>query len=65
MVSSDILLSYPDWKINFMVHTYASDKQLGDVISHNNKPIELFSRILSNPQHNHNTKDKELIPIVK
>ena len=35
MVSADTLLSYPGWKITFMVQTNASDKQLGDVISQN------------------------------
>ena len=33
MVSADMLLSYPDWKIPFTVHTNASDKQVGAVIS--------------------------------
>ena len=42
MVSAKNLLSDPDWKIPFIVHNNASDKQLGDVISQNNKPIELF-----------------------
>ena len=36
MVSEKTLLSYPDWKLTFTVHTDASDKQLGAVISHNN-----------------------------
>ena len=53
MVSSETLSSYPDWKISFTVHTYASDKKLGAVISHNNKPIEFFSRRLINPYHNY------------
>ena len=39
MVSADTLLNDTDWKITFTVHTNASDKQFGDVISHNNKPI--------------------------
>ena len=33
MVSANMLLSYPDLKIPFIVHIDASDKQLGDVIS--------------------------------
>ena len=39
MVSDDMLLSYPDWTILLIFHTNASDKQLGDVISQNNKPL--------------------------
>ena len=30
--------------ITFTVHTYASDKQLGFFIGHNNKPIAFFSK---------------------
>ena len=44
MVSAETLLIYPDWIIPFTVHTDASDKQLGAVISPNNKPIGFFSR---------------------
>ena len=50
MVSTETLLSYPEWKLPIMVHTDASDKQLGAVISQNNKLIAFFSRKLSNPQ---------------
>ena len=39
MVSAETLLSYPDWKIPFTVHTDASGKNLGAVISQNNKPV--------------------------
>ena len=39
MVSDETLLSYTYWKTTFTVHTYDSDKKLGDVISLNNKPI--------------------------
>ena len=64
MVSSYILLSYPEWKMIFTVHTDASDKQLGAVIIHNNKPIAFFSRRLIKPQSNYTTTDKELLVIV-
>ena len=43
MVSAGKLLSSQYWKLTFTVHTDASDKQLGDFISHNNKPIAFFS----------------------
>ena len=49
MVSAETLLSYPYWKLQFTVHTYASNKKLGAVISQNNKPIYLFYRKLSKP----------------
>ena len=65
MVSADTLFSYPDWKIPFTVHIDASDKQLGAVISQNNKPIVLFSRILSRIQCNYTMTEKELLTIVE
>ena len=64
-VSAEMLLSYPDWTIPFTVHNYASDKNLGAVISQNNKPIFFFSRIFRNPQRNYTTTEKELIAIVE
>ena len=39
MVDVETLLSYPYYKLPFAVHTDSSDKQLGDVISQNNKTI--------------------------
>ena len=58
MVSAETLLSYPGWKLTFTVHTDASDKQLGAVISQNDKHIAFFSRILRKPQSNYTTTDK-------
>ena len=58
MVFSDTLLNYPDWKIIFTVHIYASDKQLSAVISQNDKPIALFSIKLRKPQRNYTTIEK-------
>ena len=65
MVSAETLLSYPDWKICFTVHTNASDKQLGAVINQNNKPIAFLSRRPSKPQSNYTTANKELLVIVE
>ena len=39
MIAQEVFLTYPDWTLPFCVHTDASDKQLGAVISQNNKPI--------------------------
>ena len=65
MVSAEMLWSYLDWKILFTVHTDASDKTLGAVISKNNKPIAFFSRIFIKPQTNYTTTEKELLAIVE
>ena len=58
MVSAETLISYPYWKLPFRVHTYASDKQLGDVISQNNKPIAFLYRRLIRTQRNYTTTKK-------
>ena len=65
MISAETLLNYLDWKITFTLQVYASDKQLGDAISQNDKPINLFLRKLSKPQNNYTTTEKKLLLIVK
>ena len=65
MVSAETLISYSYWKLTFTVHTNDYDKQLGAVISQNNKPIALLSRKLSKPQCNYTTTEKELLAIVE
>ena len=66
MVSAETLSIYADWTIPFTIHTDASDKQLGAVISQNNKPITFFSGgRLSKAQLNYTTIEKELLSIVE
>ena len=65
MVFSDTLLNYPDWKIIFTVHIYASDKQLSAVISQNDKPIALFQIKSSHTHSSYTTTEKELLLIVE
>ena len=65
MVSAEMLLSYPDWKIPFTVHADAYDKQLGAVISYNNKPFAFISIIFIKPECNYTKNEKELLAIVE
>ena len=44
MVYDETLLNYPCWEVPSTVHTDAYDKQFGDVISQDNKPIYFFSK---------------------
>ena len=64
MVSAETILSYLEWKLPFTVHTDASYKQLGAIISQNNKPIVFFSIRLSKLHRNYTTTEKELLSIV-
>ena len=65
MVSAEKLLNYSDCTIIFTVHTNASDRQLGTVISNHIKPISFFSRILSKQQRNYTRTNRELLTIVE
>ena len=65
MISEEVFLTYPDWSKPFDIHTDASDKQLGAVISQDGKPIAFFSRRLSKSQRNYTTTEKELLSIVE
>ena len=65
MISAETLISDPDWKMPFTVHTDASDKQLGAVFSQNKKYISFFSRRLSKPQRNYTTTEKEILVVVE
>ena len=65
IVSAETLLGFPYWTVPFIVHNGAYDIQLCAVISHSNKPISFLSRILSKPQRNYITNEKELLVIVE
>ena len=60
MVSAETLISHSDWKLSFTVHNDASEKQLGAIISQNNKPIAFLSRILIKPQGNYTALRRKL-----
>ena len=49
MASDDTLFNCIDYTIPLLVPTDASDKNVDDVISKNNKPIAFFLGILINP----------------
>ena len=65
IVGQETLLSYPDFKLPFKIHTDASHTQLGAVISQNNKPIALYSRKLQLAQRDYTTTKCKLLSIVK
>ena len=58
IISAETSLNSPNWAIPFTVKTDAYDKQLGAVISQNNKPMYFFSKRLKESQHNYNTTEK-------
>jgi hypothetical protein len=58
-------LAYPDYSKVFKIYTDASSKQLGAVITQDNRPIAFFSPKLSNTQCKHSAIEIKLLAIVK
>ena len=65
VLSTETLLAYPDFDRPFVVHTDASDTQLGTVISQEKKPIAFYSRKLNDAQKRYTTTEQELLSIVE
>jgi hypothetical protein len=58
-------LAYPDYSKVFEIYTDTSSKQLGTVITQDNRPIAFFSRELSDTQHKYSVTEIELLAIVE
>jgi hypothetical protein len=58
-------LAYLDYSKVFKINTDASSKQLGAVITQDNRPIAFFSRKLSDTQRKYSITKIELLAIVK
>jgi hypothetical protein len=65
VISTEVLLAYPDHNKPFDIHTDASKFQIASEISQNNKPIAYFSRKLNETQKNYTTEEQELLAIVE
>ncbi len=60
-----MVLAYPDFTKPFDICTNASTKQLGAVITQDNRPIVFFSRKLSGAQSKYTVTELELLAIVE
>ena len=65
ILSSDVLLHYPDHNKPFHVYTDASNLQLGAIIVQDDRPIAFYSRKLNAAQRNYTTMEKELLSIIE
>jgi hypothetical protein len=64
-IAKEVVLAYPDFLKPFDIYTYASNKQLGAVITQDNRPIAFFSWKLSDAQSKYTVTKLELLAIVE
>ncbi len=64
-IAKDVVLAYPDYSKVFEIYTDASSKQLGAVITQDNRPVAFFSWKLSDTQRKHSVTKIELLAIVE
>jgi hypothetical protein len=64
-ITKDVVLAYPDYSKVFKIYTDASSKQLGAVITQDNRPMAFFCWKLSNTQRKYSITKIELLAIVK
>jgi hypothetical protein len=64
-IAKDLVLAYPDYSKVFGIYTDASSKQLGAVITQDNRPNVFFIWKLSNMQHKYSITKIKLLAMVK
>jgi hypothetical protein len=64
-IAKEVVLAYPDFTKPFDIYTDASTKQLGSVITQDNRPIAFFSRKFSGAQSKYTVTELELLAIVE
>jgi len=63
-LTSSPVLAIPDSDMEFSLHTDASDKTIGAVLSQNNHPVAFTSRKLNDAELNYPTHEKEFLSII-
>lgn len=64
-IARDVLLAYPNYSEVFEIYTDALSRQLGAVITQNNRILAFFSRKLSDTQKRYSVTELELLSIVE
>ena len=63
-IAKEVVLAYPDFSKVFEIYTDSSGKQLGAVITHDNRPITFLSQKLFPAQRKFSVTKIELLAIV-
>ena len=63
IIARDVVLAYPDYTKEFVLYTDASKRQLGGVITQDNRPLAFFSRKLTKAQAKYTVTELELLSI--
>ncbi len=64
-IVKEVVLAYPDFLKPFEIYTNASTKQLGAVITQENRPFVFFSQKLSGTQSKYTVTKLEHLAIVE
>jgi len=64
-IAKEVVLAYPDFTKSFDIYTDASTKQLGSVITQDNRPIAFFSWKRSDAQSKYTITELELLAFVE
>jgi hypothetical protein len=64
-ITREVVLAYPDYSKVFKIYTNTLSKQLGAVITQENRPIAFFSRKLSTMQCKYSVTKIEILAIVE
>ena len=65
LMAKGALLAFPDFTKKFILHTDASDLQIGGVLSQQGKPIGFFSKKFNAAQRKYTVTQRELLAIVE
>ena len=63
-MSEKTLLNYTSFSKEFDIHTNTNNKQLGAVISQDERPVAFYSRRVTIAQEKHTITEKDLLAIV-
>ena len=61
IIAKEVVLAYPDYSKVFEIYTDASSKQLGSVITQENRPIAFFSRKLTTTQQKYSVTENQTL----